>query len=260
MFEFSSRVDPIESELFNHIFLVLEHLKDSIKYLIEIRISRKHKVGEYPIVININGIFPEFRLEEKETGESLQNRIKPLFVSQSNHDKFVDEKWSLFNHFINELELAAKKFIKVDNIIKSTAIQIIRPKKLVKNTDDIMHDRFANPVYYGYFNFDNYFYYAWLWAGMMFESNLYANNFFLVDDLGKAILMVGDNGFNAGEFDTLNPGAPFIAPTSGDLQFYSDNEYQEDLIEANLLDDTDSDLDLTDGDGTDSLDFDTSND
>ena len=36
MFEFKTKVDPIESEYYNTIYLVLEHVGDTIKYLIEI--------------------------------------------------------------------------------------------------------------------------------------------------------------------------------------------------------------------------------
>ncbi len=239
MFEFSAKVDPIESELFNDIFLVLEHLKDSIKYLIEIRISRKHKVGEYPIVINVNGIFPEYKVAENETVESLQNRIRPLFENQEHYDKFISNKLAVFNKFLDELELAAKRFIKVDNVIKTSSVQVIRPRQRVCSADEIRHDRFANPVYYGYFDFDSYFFYSWIWAGMMYESNIYAKDFYLVDDHGKEIFGVGENGFNAGEYDTLNPDMPFKAPSSGELEFYGDNDFSEELLDANLINNPD---------------------
>ena len=38
MFEFKAKVDPLESELFETIYLVLEHIDDHLKYLIEILI------------------------------------------------------------------------------------------------------------------------------------------------------------------------------------------------------------------------------
>lgn len=256
MFEFSARVDPIESELFNNIFLVLEHIKDSIKYLIEIKISRKHQVGEYPIVINVNGVFPEYKLGENETPDDLKKRIKSVFTTQSDYEYFIRNKKLAFNDFLDELEMASKKFIKVDNVKKTSSMQIIRPRTAIKSPEEIRHDRFANPVYYGYYGFDDYFFYSWLWAGLMYDTNIYANDFYLVDDHGRDIINVGDDGFNAGEYNTLNPDEPFEAPVEGNLEFYPDNEFEGELNDANLLNDVESDINDVDefdedGDWTD---------
>ncbi|MDQ1265824.1 MAG: hypothetical protein QG635_976, partial [Bacteroidota bacterium] len=63
MIELETKIDPLESEIFNNIYLVLEHIDQNLKYLIEINVQRKHKVGEYPIVITVNGMFSDFRMK-----------------------------------------------------------------------------------------------------------------------------------------------------------------------------------------------------
>jgi len=98
MLEFKAKADPIESELFNILFLVLEHLENSLKYLIEIGVSRKHKVGEYPIIININSVLADFKLKKGESTEDLQKRIDKIFTSQQNYDSFIQSKWFEFNN------------------------------------------------------------------------------------------------------------------------------------------------------------------
>ncbi len=235
MFEFTAKVDPIESELFDNIFLVLEHLKDSIKYLIEIRIARKHKIGEYPITINVNGVFPEYQLTQNETKEELTSLMSKVFVSQQIYDEFTETKYLAFQHFIDELEMAAKKYIKTDDVRKRIEVQIIRPKQRAKNIDSIRHDRFVNPVYYGYYGFDDYFFYAWLWSDLMYGNNIYANGFTLVDDLGSEIMKVGNEGFNAGYYDTLNPSMPFEPPKEGEIEYFGNNQFEDVLIDAELI-------------------------
>ncbi|TAL68439.1 MAG: hypothetical protein EPN82_10625 [Bacteroidetes bacterium] len=240
MFEFKAKVDPIESEFFNTIYLVLEHIDDSIKYLIEISVYRKHKIGEYPIKINVNGVITDLKAQDGETAEQLKARLEPLFVSQGEYDNFIKTKKTIFNMFIDELEQAVRRFIKIDDIKKSTTVQVIRPNSKVTGKDQIRHERYADPVYYGYYGFDNYFLYSWLWADMLFSHNLYVNDFYMVDSIGNEVMNVGSMGFNAGDFNTLNTDAAFEAPGTGDISYFGENEYADTLADSDLIDETNS--------------------
>ena len=235
MFEFTERVDPIDSELFNTIFLVLEHIHGYFRYLIEIKVNRKHKVGEYPIVININAVLNDFFLDKGVTKDILVDKMKALFDKPEDYRTFVATLRSHFNKFLDELGSAAKKFIKVDDIKKETNLLIIRPKRKIKRINEIRHDRFAHPVYYGYYNFDNHFFYAWFWAQTMYEMNVYVSNALVVDEVGNPVFKVGEDGFHAGDTNTFNPEAKFEAPSTTDVEYFPNNEYYSDLIIDELV-------------------------
>ncbi|MBI5325341.1 MAG: hypothetical protein HZB41_08750 [Ignavibacteriae bacterium] len=241
MFEFKAKVDPIESEFFNTIYLVLEHNDDSIKYLIEISVYRKHKIGEYPIKINVNGVMTDLKTQDGESSEQLKARLEPIFSSQEAYDYFIKTKKTIFNSFIDELEQAVRRYIKIDDIKKTTTIQVIRPNEKVSSKEQIKHDRYADPVYYGYYGFDNYFLYSWLWADMLFSHNMYVNDFYMVDSLGNEVMNVGTMGFNAGDYNTLNSDASFEPPGAGDISYYGENEYEDTLADANLIEDSAAD-------------------
>lgn len=253
MFVMESKIDPIEAEYFNTIYFVVEHNTESIKFVVEISIKRKHKVGEYPIIVKINGVLNDFVLQEGETRESLQNKMNSLFESQETYNSFVVSKKSEFNAFVDELELAIRKFIKVDDIYKDVSTKIIRPKEKVETSKTMQYERTSDPIFYGYYGMDSFIFYTFLWSSMCYSHNTYVNDFILVDEIGNNVMSVGDLGFNSGDFNTMNDEAPFEPPTEGDLSFYAENSYADELTSANV-----SMYDDANGDSPDNIDtFDT---
>lgn len=238
MFELKAKIDPLESEIFKTIYLVLEHLDNHLKYLIEISVERKHQVGEYPIGIKVNAVISDFKLRENETNEMLDNRIKFLFANQEKYDQFIIENRNKFDHFLNEMELAIRKVIKVDDIKLTSATQIIRPKKRIASPENIKHEHHSQPLFFGYYGLDSYFYYSWMWSSMMYSHNIYTHDVNIVDELGNEVMSVGEEGFNAGESNTLNIDSDFEPPVTGDIQYFGDNEYSDNLDKNNLLADT----------------------
>ena len=262
--EFTAKVDPIESKLFNTIYMVMEHVEMNIKYLIEIRIKRKHEVGEYPIKIIVNGIANSFRRTKDESIQSMKSRMKPIFESQEVYETFTENQKKLFTQFLDRMDVAVKKFIEVDDIKITYNLQIIRIKSPVTSDTQVRHDKFTKPVYYGYYSFDDYFFYAWLWASMMFENNIYAHDFYLVDEVGHEIFYIGEDGFKAAEYGTLNPNVPFEPIISSDIEYYAQNEYSN-IVESHGIELTDDEnnpdnkKDLIREDNTDKQDFDEGN-
>ncbi len=234
MFVMESKIDPIEAEYFNTIYFVVEHNTESIKYVIEISIKRKHKVGEYPIIVKVNGVLNDFRLETGETREMLMDKMGSVFASQESYASFVDSKRSEFNAFVDELELAIRKFIKVDDIYKDVAAKIIRPKERVEPGTRLSHEKTTDPVFYGYYGMDNFVFYSFLWGSMCFSHNMYVSDFILVDETGNNVMSVGEEGFNAGDFNTMNDEAAFEPPTEGDLSFYAENAYADELSASDV--------------------------
>ncbi len=240
MFEFKAKVDPLESELFNTIYLVLEHIDEHLKYLIEISITRKHTIGEYPIKINVNGVLKDFKYLDEDSGkERLKAKIEEIFNNQDKYNTFINEKKKIFNNFLDELAQAIKKFIRVDDFIVQSNTQVIRLKESIKSPSQIRHGRYSEPVHYGYYGINNYFFYTTMWSGLMYHNNIYCSNCMIVDGLGEPIMNVGETGFYAGETNTLNAEAPFEPPAGGDIEYFGNNEFENELNDSNLISSSD---------------------
>lgn len=252
MFELKAKIDPIESEVFNTIYLVLEHLDKSLKYLVEISVTRKHQVGEYPIHINVNAVMADLKLKEGETPDDLKTRMGSVFQTQESYEDYVQRHKIKFDYFINELELSIRKVIKVDDIILKTDTKMVRPKRRVENLSQVRNDQHSEPIYYGYYGMGDYFFYSMMWSHMCYNNHIYCNNFTMVDETGHDVMTVGEEGFNAGDVDTLNQDADFEPPNNGDVDYHGGSEYEDQLQESNLLDD--ADVKSYEGDSTDWLD------
>jgi len=236
MNEFELKIDELESKTFENIYLVLEHLDGSFNYLIDILIERKHKVGVYPINIKINAVLNDFKLNEGETRKDLEKRIEKVFTNQEVYDNFLNIKKSEFNNFIDNLEFAIRKFIKVDNIIKNVSTKLIRPKEKILSVNQIPSNKIGEPIFWGYYGFTDIIFYSFIWSSLCYEHNIYLNDFYLVDELGNNVMNVGENGFYAGDSDTLNDDAPFEPPTTGDIDYYTNNSFVSELESSELID------------------------
>ncbi|MBF0278270.1 MAG: hypothetical protein HQM13_10780 [SAR324 cluster bacterium] len=237
MDNFEFRVDKLEAEVFKTLYLVMEHETEQLRYLIEIDIKREHKVGEMPIAIHINGIINDLKREGGTDIKQLKKQMSTIFKDQNKYDGYLREKQHAFDQFVQMLEQAIRTNIKVDSIEIKSKAKMIRPKKSIKAPSDLPQHRNAEPVYYGYYGYQDAFLYAWLWSEMSYFHSIHAHNFTLVDEAGQSMLTVGDEGFNASSTDTLNVDAPFEAPESGDIEYHSNHEYQNEFESANLVGD-----------------------
>lgn len=237
MESFRLETDRFESELFEKLYLVIEHTDNGIKYLIKIAINRIHKVGEYPIKISVNGVLTDFAPADGESAAEITERMKPIFQSQEKYDTFRREKQALFNLFIDQLALALRTYIQVDDLHKTVDTQIIRPKKHIKDSREIEHERYGQPIYGGYYGYDSLFFYAFLWSAMSHNHHIHYDNVTVVDSHGQEMFSVGEEGFNAGDGAAMNPEADFTPPESGDITYFGDNEFASEFSEAGLLGD-----------------------
>lgn len=229
MEKFKIKVDPISSELFDTIYLVMEHDFDNLRLLIEIQLKRKHTVGEYPAIFNINAVIKDFVASSDKDLDNLKNKISGIFSNQKYYDEFVDREKKIFDTFVDKLINAIKKFIPIDDLRRETAIQIIRPKTKIKNKKAIQHSKKSRPAYFGYYGYDDYFLYSWLWGDMMYQHNIYTRNVDVVDEEGNKILHIGEKGLDVGESNLLNVDAPFEAVRDDDIDYFPDNEYADDI-------------------------------
>lgn len=254
MLEFEAKIDPLEAEHFDAIYLVLEHVDQSLKYLIEISIKRKHKVGEFPISISVNGVATDFKRQKDETRAQLEERLKPVFKDQQKYDEFLAQKRAQFDQFMDELEFSIKKFIKVDELRKESNTQILRPKEKRERPVETHPESYSQPIFYNYYGFGDYFFYAWMWGSMCHSHSIYCNNFYMVDETGSDVMSVGDAGFDAGATDTLNDEAAFEPPAEGDVMYYDNNEFEGELADQELLGGGEEYLDESGSDWLDSSD------
>jgi len=237
MERFRLETDRYEAELFDSLYLVVEHEDEIFKYLVEIEIQRLHKVGVYPITLTANAVATDFALKEGEDVDAVKDRLQPVFRSQSAYDEFRVIRQERFDQLLQELKLSVAKYIKTDAITLSANTQVIRPEEPLSNPDQMRHDRRLDgrtnpPIFHGYYGFDPYFYYAWMWSEMSYHNHIYYHDVSLVDPSGHQILSVGADGFDAGESQTLNPEAPFEAPPTDDITVHNDHAYSEGLAEA----------------------------
>jgi len=235
MLQMEVKIDPIESENFKAIYMVLEHEQDELKYIIEVSIARAHPVGEYPIKIKINGVLSQFKRQAEEDRGKVGKRMGAIFENQKKYDAFLQEKTAIFNTFLESLDLSLRKFIKTDDTHKHFSKEMIRPKERINRVEDIQTSQTSHPVFYGYFGFSDYLFYSFLWSRACFNNNIYCHDFSLVDSAGQNIMTVGEEGFNAGETNTLNEDAAFEPPSSGDIEYSGENEFQDDLESADVL-------------------------
>lgn len=237
IFEFEAKVDPLEAKVFDNILFVVEHASTEIKYLVEIRIQRKHKVGEYPIQVIINGVMSEFQLKENETKEDLKLRMNSIFADSTNYQQYVQQMKAVFDNFINNMEMSVKKFMQVDDIKNVSKAKIIRAKERTASPSRL--SRFSHheneelePIYHGYFAMNSFFFYSWIWSEMAYSNNVFINDVDIVDEAGADVMSIGEQGFNAGEFDTLNEAADFAIPEGADIEAFQGNEYVTELQES----------------------------
>ena len=235
MEKFRLETDHYEAELFDNLFLVLEHDEDGVKYLIEIEINRRHKVGAFPIEMKINGVLTDFKVKGLDKAEAEQ-KMKNLFSSQERYDNFLLQKQSIFNQFVHRFEQAIRTCIKVDHIHTRTSMKMVRPKKKINSPAEIPQQRQAEPIYYGYPGFGDFFFYAWMWSAFSHDHHVHVHDFDLVDEAGATMMSVGSSGFDAGITDTLDPEAPFEAPLSSDVDFATGHDFDTDFADAGIGD------------------------
>jgi hypothetical protein len=227
MYQFKSNVDPIESELFNTIYLVLEHIDDELKYLIEIAILRKHGIGEYPIVIEVNALMTDYVSAENESREELEKRIVNSFPSQESFDKFMIKKKAHFKRFMSELEETIGHFIKVDDVRNEAKSVIIRPNQKIQSINDIHHEKNASPIFYGYFGFDQYFFYTYLWASALNQLGLKISKTYLQDVNGNDILYIKDEGIDCSDSKLIDDGEKIKVPIGAPVKIYDNHLFSD---------------------------------
>jgi hypothetical protein len=217
---------------FNTLRLVLEHEDEDLKYLIEINIQRAHKVGEHPIRVVVNGLMKDLRVDADQGDQEAKKLLSAHFDSQTSYDSYTGQKKANFDAFLDRIDEGIRGQIGVDDVRKSSKSRIIRPSKPVKKQSEWSRHDDYDPLYYGYYGYDNYFFYSWVWSDMCYRENIHCHDCSVVDEAGQTVFDVGEQGFNAGESNVLNPEEPMVLPPDADVAVHADNAYSDSLCEA----------------------------
>lgn len=222
MENFQLEVDHVEAQLFDSLFLVVEHEDDTFRYLIEIRINRTHAVGDYPIEIKVNGLLKTFASADDLA--TVKEKMAPIFASQDAYDQFVGEQESLFRGFMGNLQLAIQKPIPITDIKKVVKTHLLRPNSPVESQADAVKrlssshvpttakHRQLDPVFGAYFGIPEAMMYTMLWSTLIHDHQLAMPNASLLDE-GGAVL--GDAAAFGDPAMALDPDIPVeqITPT-----------------------------------------------
>ncbi len=184
-------LDPTSSNLFSNIFLVVEESREGIKYIIEFRIQRTHKVGEYPIKIHVNALFDDLKINVNDEQEKeinlLKQKLSTIFESNESYNSYINGKFVAYERFVKNLFFQLGKFIEVDAIKHITDKRLIRPSKLIENPSEVEFHSKSFSIFYGYPETTEYIFYAWLWCQYCYENSINLRNVKLVDSHGYKI-------------------------------------------------------------------------
>ena len=210
--EFAKHIPTDERKAFDTMNMILEHDADDLIVLIDIHINRSHEVGEHPIEININGLCTHLEVTEEE--DSIQENMAEIFRSQSNYDSFVNSRKLSFEKLISKIEDGFVKHMNVEDVHVQSRVNIIRPSSRVKKRSDIPSSQTSNidPIYMDHYGWDDHSYYAWIWAEQCHEHEIQCQNVVVVDSSGNEMFAVNEEGFAAGEGDTMNVDTEFTPP------------------------------------------------
>ncbi len=243
MEDIEANIEHVESERFNKITLSLEHGDVMMKYIISIEINRKHGVGEYPIIVWVNGLFSKLKLKENESNDDLTKRMENVFSTQSNYDTFVQRGESHFKEFVTRFQLGLSKFIRVDGINLDFHRKMSRPKLTKDKEILIHHDKNSEPAFHGYPGIDSYLQYVMHWGRLVSRYSIFCSNFVLTDSSGIDIMEFGDEGLEVNGSTVLNPDLELGIPPNSHPRIYKHkSEYTQELISLNLLHITDLEL------------------
>ncbi|MFY0650956.1 MAG: hypothetical protein JXQ96_02935 [Cyclobacteriaceae bacterium] len=217
-------VNDALSEKFGTLHMVLEHHDNNFSYLMDVKVNRSHDVGEYPIEIVINGLLKDMQAAEGETNESIKAKMKSVFVSQEAYDSYVNQKRSIFESFSDTLQMNIKKFMKVDDVRVEHESKIVLPKDKPVNPKGVARNPNAyDPVYHGYYGYDNSFFYGYMWGSMMHDNHVHVHDTYIMNDDGDQVGSIGEEGIDAGDSTIFDPDADYDARMGSDELMENDS-------------------------------------
>jgi hypothetical protein len=187
------------SSIFQTMSLLLEHHLPEITLVIEVRIRRTHAIGEDPIQIIVNGLAAAFSQQEKDTAAVNLDRS---FEDQLGYNAFSDHFRDQFDDFMQELEDAVRRHMRVDQVRRRLEAKIVRPQQDQstvaafgsRGDSPSSASRGSDPVFQRYDATSDAFAYCWIWSTMMNSHDIRHQDVTIVDERGGAVGMIDGEG------------------------------------------------------------------
>lgn len=222
----SKKINPIESERFEFVELVIEHEDPIFKYYISIDILRKHKVGEYPVKIIANGLIKKFASDSQIESE-VKERMNRHFISQQDYEIMLKNLEMHFSAFVNDLERTLAEFINSDGFRSETFTKIIRPSLDENGKYSINYNYKSEPAFHGYAGAGKYLTYTLFWVEHCLNHGIICKNFTMVDSYGRDSLKFGDISISASTSTLFNLDSTVLKDDLKDAEIIEDGEYGE---------------------------------
>ena len=146
----------------------------------------------------------EFKAVDGVGQANLKSKMEPIFQSQEAYDSFASEKNHEFTQFLHSLDHGIKKYIPVEGIeIESTSKIVLSKKRKESKSDRVVEYR--DPVYDGYYGYNDYVLFLPMWSDMSHNHNVHIHDTEIVTEEGEPIGHIGEDGINAGEAGLFDP-------------------------------------------------------
>ena len=211
----------IERSGFETLSLLLEHHLPDVTLVIDVRVTRTHAVNKFPIQIIVNGLASEFQGSGDKA--ALTQQVKQAFATQDSYDAVQEKLKVQFESFLLQLETSVRRHMKIDDLQRHSQLNIVRPAQrasTVSKTDGAPVSSFDSdtaPVFQRYHSDADAFSYCWMWSSMMHNHNTQCRDVVIVDERGRGLVQVGEQGFVAGENNLLNSDEPFCSADASKL-------------------------------------------
>lgn len=210
--------------------LVVEHLVEGLRCLVEVSVQRTHAPGEDPVSLRINAVVAELSLGFKEGIPQLAARMGPIFADSAGHAAYVEDKRAAFGRFIRGLENAVCGAMEVDSVQRVDHVCLVRPFGALQRVEDLpLHHRNAenDPLFFGYRGFTRASAYAWLWLQACRQGAIEVARCRIVDERGLPVADVGDAPIAAATHPLFGFGEPVEVDAGEGVTVFEGHAYAQ---------------------------------
>lgn len=214
--------------VFETLRLVVEHLAEGVRYVIEVRVQRTHAPGEDPISLRINAVVAELGLGFQETVGQLRDRLAPVFETSAGYAAYVEDKRTAFGAFVRGLENSVCAAMAVDSVQRVDQVCLLRPFGALQRLADLPSGRGnvdSDPLFFGYPGIDRAFAYAWLWAEACHRGALQVSRCRVVDERGRPVADIGSTAVDAANHPLFVLGAALPEELGEDITRFEGHTY-----------------------------------
>jgi hypothetical protein len=188
---------------FEVLTLAFEDTGELLDYLIEIEITSLHRVGEFPIQLNINGVLRAFQAKDGELSGDTQNRLSDLMKDQKWHDDVQLTAEHEFEGFLDRLDSACQTHLCADSLSRSSQTKVLHAGVNRKSRD---YGAGSDPVFYDDYHWNDRSAYLWHWSDYSRTHECRLSNCEVVDEDGQVLADCGSTGAVIDENGVIQSG------------------------------------------------------